>query len=102
MPSDIFLGQDERLESKLLPLCLTGEEILRQGWPATQIYFMRSGYVDLIMNKAVVDTLRDGDYFGEAALMELPSPQELQQVSPASCLISFATFKQKQLLDGLQ
>ena len=57
-----------------------GEEIMRQGWPAKQVYFIRSGYVDLIMNKAVVDTLRDGDFFGEAALMELPSAQELQQV----------------------
>ena len=64
-----------------------GEEIMRQGWPANQVYFIRSGYVDLIMNKAVVDTLRDGDFFGEAALMELPSQQDLQQVSSTSlCL----------------
>ena len=56
---------------------------MRQGWPASQLYFMRSGYVDLIMNKAVVDVLRDGDFFGEAALMELPSNPQLQQARPA-------------------
>lgn len=56
---------------------------MRQGWPANQVYFIRSGYVDLIMNKKVVDTLHDGDFFGEAALMQLPSDGDLTEVRKA-------------------
>ena len=73
---------------------------MRQGWPANQLYFLRSGYVDLVMNKAVVDTLRDGDFFGEAALMELPSEEDLQRVR---CSLPLShTSPSRAILDRLQ
>ncbi|KAK9787865.1 hypothetical protein WJX73_005550 [Symbiochloris irregularis] len=75
----------ERVAMLLKPAyALAGEEVMRQGWPANQVYFIRSGYVDLIMNKKVVDTLHDGDFFGEAALMELPSEEDLMEHCGAS------------------
>ena len=45
------------------------------------MYFVRSGYVDLIMDGAVVDTVQPGDFFGEVALLSLPPTSELLQVS---------------------
>lgn len=49
------------------------------------MYFVRSGFIDLIMDGAVVDTVQPGDFFGEVALLSLPPTSELLQVSfPAS------------------
>ena len=44
------------------------------------MYFVRSGFVDLMMDGAVVDTIQAGDYFGEVALLSLPPTDELLQV----------------------
>ena len=44
------------------------------------MYFVRSGFVDLVMDGAVVDTIQPGDYFGEVALLALPPTHELLQV----------------------
>ena len=44
------------------------------------MYFVRSGFVDLVMDGAVVDTIAAGDYFGEVALLALPPTHELLQV----------------------
>ena len=57
-----------------------GEQVLKQGWPGRSMYFVRSGFVDLVMDGAVVDTIQAGDYFGEVALLALPPTHELLQV----------------------
>ena len=44
------------------------------------MYFVRTGFVDLMMDGAVVDTIQAGDYFGEVALLALPPTHELLQV----------------------
>ena len=67
----------------MLDMCVcwaAGEVVIRQGWPAAHMYFIRSGYVDLIMDKLVVDTLREGDFFGEDALLSLPPADMLARV----------------------
>ena len=46
------------------------------------MYFVRTGFVDLMMDGAVVDTIQTGDYFGEVALLALPPTHELLQVQP--------------------
>lgn len=46
------------------------------------MYFVRSGFVDLIMDGAVVDTVQAGDFFGEVALLSLPPTSELLEVWP--------------------
>ena len=51
------------------------------------MYFVRSGFVDLLMDGAVVDTIQAGDYFGEVALLALPPTHDLLQVTlqPPAC-----------------
>lgn len=49
------------------------------------MYFVRSGFVDLVMDGAVVDTIQAGDYFGEVALLALPPTHELLQVAHHAC-----------------
>ena len=61
-------------------MCYAGEGVLKQGWPGRSMYFVRSGFVDLVMDGAVVDTIQPGDYFGEVALLALPPTHELLQV----------------------
>ena len=53
---------------------------MRQGRLGRSMYFVRSGFVDLLMDGAVVDTVQAGDYFGEVALLTLPPADELMQV----------------------
>ena len=59
-----------------------GQLILRQGKLSRSMYFVRTGFVDLVMDGAVVDTIQAGDYFGEVALLALPPTHELLQVQP--------------------
>ena len=61
--------------------CYAGGSILRQGKLGRSMYFVRSGFVDLVMDGAVVDTIAAGDYFGEVALLALPPTHELVKVS---------------------
>ena len=74
----VFLGQIG------LPMtdCNAGGCILRQGKLGRSMYFVRSGFVDLVMDGAVVDTIQAGDYFGEVALLSLPPTHELLKVPP--------------------
>ena len=46
------------------------------------MYFVCSGFVDLVMDGAVVDTIYAGDYFGEIALLALPPTHDHLQVIP--------------------
>jgi CRP-like cAMP-binding protein len=50
-----------------------GTEIIRQGAPGDKLYVVRSGRVDVRIAEGqlvrTVATLRDGDIFGEAALL---------------------------------
>lgn len=58
-----------------------GQTVIRQGWPSRSMYFIKHGYVDLLVDGVVVDTVREGDYFGEVALLPLPSKEELLEVN---------------------
>lgn len=65
---------------------MPGEELITQGWPNNQMFFLRNnaGYVDLVIKQdgkeQIIDTLGGGACFGEAALLPLPSPEALQKV----------------------
>eukprot|EP00884_Botryococcus_braunii_P019155 jgi/Botrbrau1/5923/Bobra.0366s0097.1 len=79
-----ILARDEMLLERVALLlrpayAIAGQEILRQGWPATTMFFVRSGFVDLQVNKQVADTLSDGQFFGEAALLIVPSDEECRE-----------------------
>ena len=70
---------------------LTGEELITQGWPNNQMFFLRNntGYVDMVLKadgrEQIIETLAGGTCFGEAALLPLPSAEALQKVG--SCYI---------------
>ena len=65
--------------------CNAGGCVLRQGKLGRSMYFVRTGFVDLVMDGAVVDTIQAGDYFGEVALLALPPTHELLQVRIITC-----------------
>lgn len=67
---------------------IAGGCIVRQGKLGRSMYFVRSGFVDLVMDGAVVDTIQAGDYFGEVALLALPPTHELLQVEHPSLMLS--------------
>jgi NADH:ubiquinone reductase (H+-translocating) len=47
-----------------------GDKLFQAGEPAASFYIIRSGRVDLYEKGRLVKTLRDGDHFGERALLE--------------------------------
>lgn len=67
-------------EHNALQICGAGEQILKQGWPGRSMYFVHAGFVDLIIDGSVADTIYPGDMFGEVALLSLPSVIDLVQV----------------------
>ena len=79
-------------EGALHLFCIAGEELITQGWPNSQMFFLRNstGYVDMVVKvdgkEQIIDTLTGGNCFGETALLPLPSSEALQQVRPALCL----------------
>ena len=70
-------------------LLFIGEQILKQGWPGRNLYFVRAGFVDLTIDGTVADTVHPGDMFGEVALLALPPEDELTQVCPALPCLAF-------------
>ncbi|KAL3143545.1 Potassium/sodium hyperpolarization-activated cyclic nucleotide-gated channel 3 [Trebouxia sp. C0009 RCD-2024] len=80
-----IIGEEPTLKEKVALMLqpayiLKGGCILRQGKLGRSMYFVRSGFVDLVMDGAVVDTIPPGGYFGEVALLTLPSKDELLKV----------------------
>lgn len=61
-------------------LSAVGEQILKQGWPGRSMYFVHAGFVDLIVDGSVADTVYPGGMFGEVALLSLPPVADLVQV----------------------
>ncbi|KAK9844915.1 hypothetical protein WJX74_008624 [Apatococcus lobatus] len=85
-----FFAKEEQLLKRVALLlrpmyALAGEELITQGWPNNQMFFLRNstGYVDMVLKvdgkEQLIDTLTGGSCFGETALLPLPSSEELQQ-----------------------
>lgn len=64
----------------VLQCIAVGEQVLKEGWPGRSMYFVRSGFVDLVMDGAVADTVYPGGMFGEVALLAMPPVHALTQV----------------------
>ncbi len=77
------------LADRHLIIWCAGECVVRQGWSSRSMWFVLSGFVDLVMDGAVVDTIQAEDYFGEVALLALPPTHELLQVLPLPLKPSF-------------
>ena len=56
---------------KLQPnICVTGDYVICTGEKGNRMYFIRRGVAEVLANlNRVINTLREGDYFGEIALL---------------------------------
>ncbi|ORY39904.1 camp-binding domain-like protein [Rhizoclosmatium globosum] len=77
---DIFLG---KLAMALVPVCyLAGDFIFNQGEKSTEMFFILSGTVNIIVNGTVVSSCSDGSFFGEVALIaNMPRTASIQAVT---------------------
>ena len=51
----------------------TGQVLQKQGWPATTLYIIKKGLVDLLDDCGMfVQTLGPGEFFGDEALLSRP------------------------------
>ena len=76
--------------------CAVGETIFEDGSPATEMYIVREGSVELRKGATVLETLRAGEVFGEMALID-PAPRSATAVAGEGCklvVIDEKTFNQ--------
>lgn len=59
---------------------LSGEELVKEGWPSRTMYFVQSGVVLLFHDGVAIEAITPGHFFGGDALLILPSEDKLQQV----------------------
>ena len=71
----------------------TGETIVRQGEPGERLYVVTRGHVEVVVEGPAgrprrLAELRDGDYFGEVALLRSsPRTASVRALSPTSALV---------------
>jgi ATP-binding cassette subfamily B protein len=71
----------------------TGETIVREGEPGDRLYIVAQGHVEVAAQGAAgrsrrLAELRDGDYFGEVALLrDTPRRASVRALSPTSALV---------------
>jgi CRP-like cAMP-binding protein len=71
---DIFPKEDVGLHSNLVQrfefaMINKGEEIYHEGETAEEIFFIMEGQVGIIEAEVTIVQLKEGDYFGEMAIM---------------------------------
>ncbi len=71
---DIFPKEDVGLHSNLVQrfhfaMINQGEEVYHEGETAEEIFFIMEGQVAIIDAGVVIVQLKEGDYFGEMAIM---------------------------------
>jgi len=65
-----------------------GTRIFDQGQVGTALYMLRRGYVDIIRDGAVINTVGPGDFFGEIAVLgEMPRTASASAVGEVDALV---------------
>lgn len=66
--NDVALGELLTISSR--KTYVPGEVVFEAGTPGKVLYIIKSGEVEGIKNGKVIFTLKEGDYFGEIALLD--------------------------------
>lgn len=77
-----------------------GKELTRQGAPGREFFVLIEGTADVLRNGRKVNTMKDGDFFGEIALLHhSPRTATVKATSPVRALVvTERSFRR--LLDG--
>lgn len=84
----MFVGSPREYEA--------GSVIFEEGQPASEMFIVRDGTVQLRKADAVLETLQPGSLFGEMALID-PAPRSATAVAGAGCklvVLDETTFNQ--------
>ncbi|ORY50734.1 camp-binding domain-like protein [Rhizoclosmatium globosum] len=84
-------GRDEEFLGKighaLIAVCqVNGDYIFSHGDMAEEMYFIKSGTVDIRVESKVVASLKEGDFFGELALIA-NIPRTATAQATATCIL---------------
>ncbi|KAJ3341120.1 anaphase-promoting complex subunit Hcn1 [Entophlyctis luteolus] len=79
----LYLG---KIATALIPAhFVVGDMIINQGEQATEMYFILSGKVNILVNGVLVGTFTDGGFFGEVALIaNIPRTASVQAATSCS------------------
>lgn len=67
-----------------------GKVLMRQGAPGREFFVLLEGTVEIVRDGKRIDTLRDGDFFGELALISnIPRTATVTATSPIRALVVF-------------
>ena len=64
-----------------------GDVIFQAGEPADVMYVVQAGQVDIVAKGEVINTLGEGEFFGEMALID-HSPRSASAVAQTACTIT--------------
>ncbi|KAI8618160.1 cyclic nucleotide-binding-like protein [Chytriomyces sp. MP71] len=92
-------GRDEEFLLKLakglvVVFLVSGDEIFREGEPGDDMYFVKKGTVDILVNDMTVATINAGKFFGEVSLIA-NIPRTATAKATSTCMLyrlSRATF----------
>ncbi|MEM8614803.1 MAG: cyclic nucleotide-binding domain-containing protein [Cyanobacteria bacterium P01_H01_bin.105] len=66
-----------------------GDPIFKEGEPGDIIYGILTGEVELWINNTVVETIQQGDLFGEGALVHADHKRFETAIAKTDCLLTF-------------
>lgn len=66
-----------------------GEQIFKQGEIGDYMYGVLEGEVDLVIDGKVVETIKEGDIFGEGALVHKNGTRASTALAKTDCVLAF-------------
>ena len=87
------------LDNPTFAIFTKGPVILEEGDAGEDAYLLQSGAVDIVVRRGstdrLIDTLTEGDFFGEMALID-DSPRSASAIASQDCICAIFT---KELMD---
>ena len=66
-----------------------GQVIFEQGQPGNVMYGIIEGEVNILVDKKLVETIKEGDVFGEGALVQTGHDRASTAIAKTDCIIGF-------------